>query len=142
MKRSQLIKDMDKEQIKTRPSFSIGDTVKLQLKIAEEEGKERLQAFTGLVIAKKGSGLSETFTLYRNAYGCNMELVLMLHSPKLASIAVERRGRVRRAKLYYLRGKSGKGSKVAERIGFKPEEISVGEPQADAPCSTPETSVQ
>ena len=141
MKRSQLIRDMDRELLKTRALFSVGDTVKLQVKIAEEEGKERLQAFTGLIIAKKGSGLSETFTLYRNAYGCNMEMVFMLHSPRLASVEVERRGRVRRAKLYYIRGKSGKSSKVAEKIGFKPEDISVGE-TAVKECLTPEMPAQ
>lgn len=94
--------------------FNIGDTVRVNTRIIEGE-KERLQAFSGTVIAKKGSGLSETFTIYRNAYGSSMDRVFLLHSPRIASIEVVRPGKVRRAKLYYLRGLSGKAAKVREQ---------------------------
>ncbi len=94
--------------------FNIGDTVRVNTRIIEGD-KERLQAFAGTVIAKKGTGLSETFTIYRNAYGSNMDRVFLLHSPRIASIEVVRPGKVRRAKLYYLRGKSGKSAKVREQ---------------------------
>lgn len=96
------------------PTFSVGDTVNVQTRIVEE-GKERLQLFTGIVIAKKGAGLSETFTLYRNAYGSSMERVFLLHSPRIAGVEVVRSGKVRRAKLYYLRGRSGKATKIKEQ---------------------------
>lgn len=96
------------------PSFKIGDTIRVNTRIIEGE-KERLQAFTGTVIAKKGSNLSETFTLYRTAYGSSMDRVFLLHSPRIASIEVIRSGRVRRAKLYYLRGRSGKATKLREQ---------------------------
>ncbi len=96
------------------PVFNIGDTVKVNTRIIEGE-KERLQAFSGTVIAKKGTGLSETFTIYRNAYGSSMDRVFLLHSPRIASIEVIRPGKVRRAKLYYLRGRSGKSAKIKEQ---------------------------
>jgi large subunit ribosomal protein L19 len=98
-----------------RPSFRVGDTVRVDTRIVEEGGKERVQAFTGVVIAKRGTGLSETFTLYRTAYGSGMNRTFMLHSPRISHIEVIRLGKVRRAKLYYLEGRSGKKSKVKER---------------------------
>jgi large subunit ribosomal protein L19 len=97
------------------PAFNIGDTVRVNTKIVEGD-KERSQAFTGTVVAKKGSGLSETFTLYRTAYGSSMDRVFLLHSPRIASIQVVRSGKVRRAKLYYLRGKTGKATKIEEQF--------------------------
>jgi large subunit ribosomal protein L19 len=99
----------------TVPSFNVGDTIRVQTRIKEGD-KERFQAFMGTVVAKKGQGLSETFTIYRNAYGSNMERVFLIHSPGIANIEVVRCGKVRRAKLYYLRGKSGKGAKVREQF--------------------------
>jgi large subunit ribosomal protein L19 len=96
------------------PVFNVGDTVRVNTRIIEGE-KERLQAFTGTVIAKKGSGLSETVTLYRTAYGSSMDRVFLVHSPRIASIEVIRSGKVRRAKLYYLRGRSGKATKIREQ---------------------------
>ena len=101
-------------------SFQIGDTVRVNTRIIEGD-KERIQAFTGTVIAKKGCGLSETFTLYRNAYGSNMDRVFLLHSPRIASIEVVKSGKVRRAKLYYLRGKSGKSTKIEEQYTAQEE---------------------
>jgi large subunit ribosomal protein L19 len=113
--RSPIIEEVEQAYLKDKvPVFSIGDTVRVNTRIIEGE-KERLQAFTGTVIAKKGSGLSETFTLYRSAYGSNMDRTFLLHSPRISSIEVVRSGKVRRAKLYYLRGKSGKSAKIREQ---------------------------
>lgn len=116
MSRSAVIEELEQSHLKkNRPTFSVGDTIRVQTRIIEG-GKERIQAFTGIVIAKKGTGLSETFSLYRNAYGSNMERVFLYHSPRIAGIEVIRSGKVRRAKLYYLRGKSGKATKIREQF--------------------------
>ncbi|MEI6241833.1 MAG: 50S ribosomal protein L19 [Chlamydiota bacterium] len=113
MRQSELIDSVESEFItKEKAVFHIGDTVCVQVRIIEGD-KERLQSFTGTVIARKGKGLSETFSLYRNAYNCCMERVFFLHSPRIAKIEVVRSGKVRRAKLYYVRGTSGKAAKVA-----------------------------
>lgn len=95
--------------------FVVGDTVNVHTLIKEGQ-KERVQIFTGIVIAKDGGGLSETFSVYRNAYGSCMEKVFLLHSPRIEKIVVVRSGKVRRAKLYYLRGASGKAVKLKEKI--------------------------
>ncbi len=97
------------------PVIEIGDTVTVQVKIREGE-KERLQAFEGTVIARKGAGISETFTVRRLSYGVGVERVFPIHSPNVASVKIVRKGRVRRAKLYYLRGRVGKASKVKEAL--------------------------
>lgn len=94
--------------------FAVGDTVKVHVKIVEGTN-ERIQMFSGVVIARKGSGIEETFTLRRVAFGQGVERVFPLHSPRLEKIEVVRRGKVRRAKLYYLRDKIGKAAKVKER---------------------------
>jgi len=96
------------------PEFNIGDTVKVHTKIIEGS-TERIQVFKGIVIARKGSGVRETFTVRRVAYGNGMERVFPLHSPRVAKIEVERRGKVRRAKLYYLRDRIGKAARVKEK---------------------------
>jgi large subunit ribosomal protein L19 len=112
--RSPLINEVESSYLKQDiPVFNIGDTVRVQTRIIEGE-KERIQAFTGTVIAKKGTGLSETFTVYRTAYGSSMERVFLLHSPRIAGVEVMRAGKVRRAKLYYIRGRSGKATKIRE----------------------------
>ncbi|MFC1623771.1 50S ribosomal protein L19 [Candidatus Omnitrophota bacterium] len=98
---------------KDLPSFRVGDTVKVLVKIKEGE-KTRLQAFEGIVIAKKGSGTRESFTVRRISYGEGVERVFQLQSPLIDSITVLRRGKVKKAKLYYLRGKVGKDTKVEE----------------------------
>ncbi len=98
------------------PNVQIGDTVRVQVKVREGE-KERLQAYEGIVIAKKGSGVSETFTVRRISYGVGIERVFPIHSPNVASVETVRKGKVRRAKLYYLRGRVGKAAKVKELIG-------------------------
>ena len=92
--------------------------MRVHIRIIEGE-KERIQAFTGTVVARKGSGLSETFSVYRIAYGVNMERIFILHSPRVAKIEVLRKGKVRRAKLYYILGQSGKAAKIKEKIGVK-----------------------
>lgn len=109
-----LCKQLEKEQMKEIPSFSIGDTLKLQTKVAEGD-KVRTQSFTGVVIARKGSGLSERITLRKVSFGEGVERVFPLHSPMVEKIAVQRHGRTRRAKLYYLREKVGKKARVKEK---------------------------
>ena len=99
-----------------KPAFEIGDTIRIDVKIREGE-RERIQAFEGTVIAKHGSGVSETFTVRRVSYGVGVERVFPIHSPNVADIKIVRRGKVRRAKLYYLRDRVGKASKVKEKIG-------------------------
>jgi len=102
-----------KECVKEKVDFNIGDTVRVHTKIIEGDS-ERIQVFTGVVIARKGTGIKETFTVRRIAYGQGMEKVFPLHSPKIDKIEVERRGKVRRSKLYYLKSKIGKDSKVRD----------------------------
>jgi large subunit ribosomal protein L19 len=117
MKQCQVIEAIEKDQLKKEiPAFRVGDTLNIHTRIIEGE-KERLQVFTGTVIARRGGGLSETIALYRVSYGAGMERVFMIHSPRIAKIEVVRTGKVRRGKLYYLRGTSGKKSKVKEQIG-------------------------
>lgn len=124
MSKHSVIQTLEQNQLKSDiPDFCVGDTVCVKIRIIEEGGKERLQTFTGTVIARTGSGISETFSVHRIAYGEGMERVFFLHSPLVASIEVVRRGRVRRSKLYYLRGTSGKASKVRGRFVVEtPEE--------------------
>ena len=96
------------------PQFSIGDTVRVDVNIREGD-RERIQQFEGTVIARKGSGISETFTVRRVSYGVGVERVFPLHSPNVKAVNVVRQGRVRRAKLYYLRDLRGKAARIAER---------------------------
>ncbi|NBK77045.1 50S ribosomal protein L19 [bacterium D16-76] len=97
------------------PQFNIGDTVRVDVNIREGE-RERIQQFEGTVIARKGSGISETFTVRRVSYGVGVERVFPLHSPNVKAVKVVRHGRVRRAKLYYLRNRVGKAAKVKEQL--------------------------
>lgn len=113
---SELIKAIDAENMKTDlPAFNVGDTVKVGYKIIEG-GKERVQNFEGIVIARKNGGIQESFTVRHISYGVGVEKTYPLHSPKIASITVVRKGKVRRAKLYYLRNLTGKAAKVKEKI--------------------------
>lgn len=128
MSRDALLEEIEASQLKTDiPHFNVGDTIKVHIRIIEGE-KERIQVFSGTVIARKGSGLSETFSMYRVAYGAGMERVFSLHSPRIAKIELVRSGKVRRAKLYYLRGASGKKAKVKEKIGRKKGPAIVADP--------------
>jgi large subunit ribosomal protein L19 len=97
------------------PVFNIGDTVRVKVKVVEGS-RERIQAFEGIVIAKKHGRLSETFTVRRISFGVGVERTFPLHSPKISSIEVVRKGKVRRAKLYYLRKLKGKAAKIKEDI--------------------------
>ena len=109
-----IIEQIEKENLKSSvPSFNVGDTVKVSFKVIEGI-KERIQAFEGIVIAKRNSGIRETFTVRRVSYGIGVERTFPLHSPKVADIKVVRKGKVRRAKLYYLRDLTGKAAKVQE----------------------------
>lgn len=97
------------------PQFNVGDTVKVHVQIKEGD-KSRIQVFEGTVIAKKHGGINETFTVRRVAHGCGIERVFPLHSPVVSKVEVVRYGKVRRAKLYYLRDRVGKAAKVKEQI--------------------------
>lgn len=109
-----IIEAINQESLKQDvPSFNVGDTVKVYVKVVEGT-RERLQAFEGVVIAKRHGGISETFTVRRLSFGIGVERTFPLHSPKVAKIEVVRKGKVRRAKLYYLRGLTGKAAKIKE----------------------------
>ena len=113
---NELIKEFTKEQIKTDlPQLNIGDTVRVYVKI-KEGARERVQMFEGTTIAKKGGGISETFTVRRIASGVGVEKTFPVNSPNIEKIEIVRKGRVRRAKLYYLRDRVGKAAKVAEKL--------------------------
>ena len=98
------------------PAIRVGDVVKVHVKIREGE-RERIQVFEGTIIARKGAGVSETFTVRRVSYGVGVERVFPVHSPNVAKVEVVRNGKVRRSKLYYLRDRVGKSAKVKEKIG-------------------------
>lgn len=104
--------DSVKEQA---PEFNVGDTIRIDVNIREGE-RERIQQFEGTVIARKGSSVGETFTVRRVSYGVGVERVFPLHSPNVKNIVVVRKGRVRRAKLYYLRDRVGKAAKVKSQV--------------------------
>ena len=118
-----LIKAIEQEQIRNDlPYLEIGDYVKVYLKV-KEGNRERLQVFEGTVIAKKGEGLKETFTVRRISYGVGVERVLPVNSPRIDHIEVVRKGKVRRAKLYYLRKRVGKSAKVKEKLVSKDKAV-------------------
>jgi len=111
-----ILKAFTSEQLKTEvPKFRIGDTVRVHNRITEGQ-RERIQMFEGTVIAKRGGGINETFTVRRISYGVGTEKTFPLHSPNVDKVDVVRSGKVRRAKLYYLRGRVGKRAKVKEKI--------------------------
>ena len=109
-----IIEAIEKEYMKSEvPEFNVGDVVKVYIKVVEGN-RERLQAFEGTVIAKKNGGVRETFTVRRVSFGVGIERVFPIHSPRIDKIEIVRRGKVRRAKLYYLRNLSGKAAKIKE----------------------------
>ena len=113
---SKLIEEFENEQLKKQlPEIYVGDTVKVGVKITEGN-KERVQPYEGVVIAKRHGGLNQTITVRRIFQGIGVERVFMLHSPQVASLKVERRGKVRRAKLFYLRDRVGKATRVKQRF--------------------------
>jgi large subunit ribosomal protein L19 len=114
-----LIKVIEQEQIRADlPCVEIGDYVRVSLKV-KEGTRERIQVFEGTVVAKKGGGLTETFTVRRISYGVGVEKILPVNSPKIDGIEVVRKGKIRRAKLYYLRDRMGKAARVKEKLGTK-----------------------
>lgn len=116
---SNLIREIENEQLKANvPEFSIGDYVKVHVKV-KEGNRERIQIFEGTVIARKGTSVKETFTVRRISYGVGVERVFPVHSPKVANVEVIRRGKVRRAKLYYLRDRVGKAARVKVKLDTK-----------------------
>ena len=113
-----IIKMIEEEQIKKDiPAFSVGDTVQVHYKI-KEGNRERIQVFEGIVIKRQGGSSRETFTVRRISYGVGVERTFPLHSPRIEKIVVTRKGIVRRAKLYYLRGRQGKAAKVREKTNY------------------------
>ncbi|HZT50775.1 MAG TPA: 50S ribosomal protein L19 [Stellaceae bacterium] len=115
-----LIETLEQEQVeklrtqRAVPEFRPGDTLKVSLKVVEGE-RERIQAFEGVCIARRNAGLNSSFTLRKISYGEGVERIFPLYSPRITAIEVVRRGAVRRAKLYYLRGRTGKAARIAER---------------------------
>ena len=113
---SKLIDEIEREQLKSDvPDFSPGDTIIVQVRVKEGE-RERLQAYEGVVIAKRNRGLNSAFTVRKISHGEGVERVFQTHSPAVADIKIKRRGDVRRAKLYYLRERSGKSARIKEKL--------------------------
>lgn len=113
---SDIISQLDTENMKDDvPAFSPGDIVIVQVRV-KEGSRERLQAYEGVVIAKRNRGINSAFTVRKISHGEGVERVFQTHSPLIASIKVKRRGKVRRAKLYYLRGRTGKGARIREKL--------------------------
>ncbi|MGI6434247.1 MAG: 50S ribosomal protein L19 [Syntrophomonadaceae bacterium] len=113
-----IIRSIEEEQIKKDlPDFRPGDTVKVHVKVVEGT-RERIQIFEGTVLKIRGAGLSRTFTVRRISYGVAVERTFLIHSPRIARVEITRRGKVRRAKLFYLRGLTGKKARVKERRRF------------------------
>ncbi len=112
----EIVKAIGNEQMKTEvPVFNVGDTVKVH-NLIKEGNRERIQIFEGTVIRKKNGGISETFTVRRVSYGVGVEKTFPLHSPHVAKVEIVRKGKVRRARLYYLRDRVGKAAKVKEKL--------------------------
>ena len=113
---NEILRAIEAEQLRTDlPNFRIGDNVKVYVKV-KEGTRERVQMFEGTVIKKQNGGLRETFTVRRVAYGCGVERTFPMHAPIIEKIEISRRGKVRRAKLYYLRDRVGKAAKVKELL--------------------------
>ncbi len=126
-----IIKEIEAPLIKSNlPKFDVGDTVKVFVKIVEG-GKERTQGYEGVIIKHSGHGVGETITVRRVFQGIGIERVFLVHSPRLEKITVQRRGHVRRAKLYYLRQRTGKATRIKEKVGVRKEaavEAKAGKP--------------
>jgi len=111
-----IMKSINEEQLRTDlPQLNIGDTAKVYFKV-KEGSRERIQMFEGTIIKKRGAGISESFTVRRISYGVGVERVFPVHSPKIDKIEIVRTGKVRRAKLYYLKDRVGKATKVKEKV--------------------------
>lgn len=130
-----IIEQLDKEQVaklsegRVIPPFQPGDTVQVNVKVKEGE-RSRVQAYEGVCIARNGGGLNQSFTVRKISYGEGVERVFPLYSPNLDSIKVIRKGKVRRAKLYYLRDRRGKSARIAERVEARPPKVSKAKVEA------------
>ena len=132
---------IENESLKEIPSFKAGDTVSVYYKIKEGE-KERIQIFEGIVISRRGSSIRETFTVRKISYGIGTERIFPLHSNQIDKIEVKRKGKVRRAKLYYLRERQGKSARIAERSTGRSFETGDNKKVQDIPSSKTEASVE
>ena len=135
-----VIKAIEYEQLKNAiPEIKVGNTVRVHVRI-KEGNKERIQVFEGIVIKKQGGGLNETFTVRKISYGVGVEKTFLIHSPLVEKVEVVRVGKARRAKLYYLRERTGKASKTKEMVGARIEnrEITIKEDLAEAPAEVVE----
>lgn len=127
-----IIEQIEKEQVeeisakRAVPDFAPGDTVQVNVKVTEGQ-RQRIQAYEGVCIARAGSGLNENFTVRKISYGEGVERIFPIYSPLIDSIKLVRRGRVRRAKLYYLRERRGKSARIAEKQDFRPKKTAEGE---------------
>jgi large subunit ribosomal protein L19 len=118
---NQIIQEIEKSFIKTNlPQLNVGDTVKVFVKI-KEGGKERTQGYEGVIIKRRGEGVGKTITVRRVFQGVGIERVFLIHSPRVEKIAVQKRGHVRRSKLYYLRQRTGKATRIKEKVGARKE---------------------
>jgi large subunit ribosomal protein L19 len=144
---NQIIRDIEASFIKSNiPQLHVGDTVKVFVKI-REGGKERTQGYEGVIIKRRGSGINETLTVRRVFQGIGIERVFLIHSPRVEKITVLRRGDVRRAKLYYLRKRTGKATRIKEKVGARkdlqqqanaPAPAAAKEPPVEQQQDTPE----
>lgn len=133
--------EIEKEQGKKKiPYFSVGNIVDVHIKIKEGD-RERIQIFNGVVIARKGSGIYETFTVRRIVHGEGVERIFPIHSPVVVNVTIKKRGKVRRAKLYYLRGRTGKSAKVKEQLGAIPGAENIEENKSDSELKEKESPV-
>ncbi len=115
-----IIREVEKNYMRTDlPKFNPGDTIKVYFKLKEGEEKERVQVFEGVVIRRRGSGINATFTVRKVSYGVGVERTFPLHSPRIEKIEIVKRGKVRRARLYYLRTRYGKSARIKERFDDK-----------------------
>ena len=139
-----IIKSIEHEQLKNKiPDLKVGDTIRVHQRI-KEGNRERIQVFEGIIIKKQGGGVNATFTVRRVAYGCGVEKTFLIHSPMVEKIEVVRVGKARRAKLYYLRERTGKASKTKEMVGARIENkmITVKEEVAEAPAKEAEVATE
>src|ERR671924_618580 len=129
---SNVIETLERRQLRgDRPQFKAGDTVRVHFRVIEGQ-RSRIQVFEGIVIKRQGSGARETFTVRKQSFGVGVERTFPLHSPKIDKLEVAARGDVRRAKLYYLRGRVGKRARVAERRWGIDDELVIAEEEAEA----------
>ena len=130
-----IIKSIEHEQLKNKvPELRVGNTVKVHVRV-KEGNRERIQVFEGIIIKKQGGGVNETFTVRRISYGVGVEKTFLLHAPSTEKVEVVRVGKARRAKLYYLRERTGKASKTKEMVGARIENKEIVLKEAETPAT-------